>query len=467
MATIHHAVETMVDKLIDDMRGDTPLNAEEQALITTAIAKLSDSTRLEQAVVAVAEGHIHEAKAILASATEATEAASNTLVESAEHLAVLPDVQDELRTNHTDIKNELSQQITALPSLLGAPQHRYGTPHFTLDFYDNTCVELHKVHPTNPHGSSVYNSYGAVNAISLVDYTTKQFYAYWDPGSQVSSNNPAILLNINEKGEVSKVSRSSLLVNSAGVDSMMLLRLDNGEVSVAAFDVKNKRISVYEHMSFELKLTQDVDYFRVYQHPENHKIYIVNSGFLYALQGEDNEWKRQSESFSSEQKFISWANENNLTNISSLSIKPKNNSNYYISNYVGYGASYAYLPISYPHVYLNLSYTDKGLTRVNSLKNQNISCYSTDTTNGSTTIFVREYRGLIELNTHDGRFAVNLSSRTPNNGYTTSSSHNANHYPHLITYSPIHRALIVEQGFYFYYSGSSGIGHTRNRVYFA
>lgn len=70
MASIQTAVQVMVDKLVADMQGEQPLSAEEQALVSNAITKLTDNEKLEQAVVAVAESHIDEATTALQQAAQ-------------------------------------------------------------------------------------------------------------------------------------------------------------------------------------------------------------------------------------------------------------------------------------------------------------------------------------------------------------------------------------------------------------
>lgn len=65
MATIQQAVQVMVDKLVADMNGTTPLSAEEQTLVSNAITRLTDNAKLEQAVVAVAQEHLDESTQLL------------------------------------------------------------------------------------------------------------------------------------------------------------------------------------------------------------------------------------------------------------------------------------------------------------------------------------------------------------------------------------------------------------------
>ncbi len=459
MATIQNAVKVMVDKLVADMSGETPLNAEEQALVTTAISKLSDNAKLESAIVAVAEEHIEEAKSILYTATQAAQAASTELVQNADNLSLLPDIKSGMTDSTIDLTNNMNDKIGNLPALLGAPQYRYGEPNFILDYYDNTCIEL--------HSTGVNNSYGARNAISLVDYVTGQFFAYWDAGSQTNGNNPAILLKIDDKGEISKVSKSTQLVSSTGADSLMLLRLDDGSVCAAAFDTTHKRISVYESMSFQVKLTQDLDYLKIYQDPETHHIYAVNAELLHVLTGNSSEWKRMETRFVNEAAFNTWGQQQGYIDISSLSLKPRNNSTNGIGSSTGYTSSLAYLPITRPGYYVEMAYTSEGIKAVSRTKAQQLARFSAEIFNSHTYSFTRTFSSRIELKSYEGRFSAVLESRTPTNTAGVTSSYNNHFYPHLVVYSPIHRALIVEQRFYFYYNGGNVRTHTRNRVYFA
>jgi hypothetical protein len=459
MATIHTAVEAMVDKLVADISGENPLSAEEQALVTTAISKLTDHAKLEQAIVAVAEEHIAEAKTVLTTATEATQSASDALEKNAAHLAVLPSIQSSVSDSTTNLIQNTNDKIAALPALLGAPQHRYGEPHFILDYYDNTCVDL--------HGLGHNHAYGAYNAISLVDYVTGQFYAYWDAGNQTSSSNPAILLNINEKGEVSKVEKATALVGTDNTNSLLLIRLDDGSVSTAVFDKDNKRISVYDPMSFNVKLTQDLDYFSLYQDPNDHSVYVVNAELLHVLKGGDSQWQRLETRFTSQAEFIAWGTEQGHIDLTAHAFTPRNNSHKNINSYTGYNTGLSYLTLHRPTYYKEMAYTKEGLKSVDQTKAQLLACYAAENFNNAAYAFTRSFASRIELNTHDGRFSALLESRTPHNNMWANNYRNAHYTPQIIVYSPIHRALVVQQKHSFYYSGGSVIDKSRNRVYFA
>ncbi|MBQ4864464.1 hypothetical protein J8L98_22490 [Pseudoalteromonas sp. MMG013] len=100
MATIQNAVQAMVDKLVADMQGSTPLSAEDQALVSNAITKLADNDRLEKALVAVAEEHLDVATqelkqatsnntSTMANATQSVNNATNTLVARSAQLSQL------------------------------------------------------------------------------------------------------------------------------------------------------------------------------------------------------------------------------------------------------------------------------------------------------------------------------------------------------------------------------------------
>ncbi|MDK1287377.1 hypothetical protein [Pseudoalteromonas umbrosa] len=82
MASIQNAVQVMVDKLVADMEGTQPLTAEEQALVSNAITKLTDNAKLEQAVVAVAESHINDAASTLQQVSQSTGAALQSATDS-------------------------------------------------------------------------------------------------------------------------------------------------------------------------------------------------------------------------------------------------------------------------------------------------------------------------------------------------------------------------------------------------
>ena len=220
-------------------------------------------------------------------------------------------------------------------------------------------------------------------------------------------------------------------------------------------------------MSFKVKLTQELDYFKIYQHPETHEIYAVNAELLHVLTSNKSGWKRIETRFANESAFEIWGEEQGCIEISSLSLKPSNNSFNTIGSVTGYASTLAYLPITRPGYYVEMAFTSDGIKPVSATKAQKLARFSAERINNTQYMFTRIFSSRIELKSYEGRFSAILESRTPTNAYTNSTSYDGHHYPHLIVYSPIHRALVVDQRFYFYYSGGSGIAQTRNRVYFA
>ncbi|MCF2856462.1 hypothetical protein L1286_03180 [Pseudoalteromonas sp. SMS1] len=114
MASIQNAVQVMVDKLVADMQGNQPLSAEEQALVSNAITKLTDNSKLEQAVVAVAESHINDAKNSLQQVSQSTGAAlqgaTDSLVQTSNSLEAKSTKLDKLDTMAPNLERVESLQ---------------------------------------------------------------------------------------------------------------------------------------------------------------------------------------------------------------------------------------------------------------------------------------------------------------------------------------------------------------------
>lgn len=80
MTTINQTVQTMVDALHTRLVSPDPLSAEEQMLISKALDALLNNAKWEQALVAIAELHIDDAKAALVQVGENTNLATQDLI---------------------------------------------------------------------------------------------------------------------------------------------------------------------------------------------------------------------------------------------------------------------------------------------------------------------------------------------------------------------------------------------------
>ncbi|RJE78134.1 hypothetical protein BGP78_06380 [Pseudoalteromonas sp. MSK9-3] len=162
MATIQNAVQAMVDKLVTDMKGSTPLSAEDQALVSNAITKLADNDRLEKALVAVAEEHLDVATgelkqatsnntSTMANATQSVNNASNTLVSRSAQLSQLDNITPAIE-NITKVQQQASASyvkplfgLTPLETAGSGGENRRTTAAFAI--YDNSG-ETHLVRPS-------------------------------------------------------------------------------------------------------------------------------------------------------------------------------------------------------------------------------------------------------------------------------------------------------------------------------
>ncbi|MCG7548442.1 hypothetical protein [Pseudoalteromonas sp. Of7M-16] len=113
MASIQNAVQVMVDKLVADMEGNQPLTAEEQALVSNAITKLTDNAKLEQAVVAVAESHINDATSTLQQVSQSTGAALQTATESLTQTSTTLDT----KSSKLDLLDSMAPNLNRVESL--------------------------------------------------------------------------------------------------------------------------------------------------------------------------------------------------------------------------------------------------------------------------------------------------------------------------------------------------------------
>lgn len=92
MATLNSAVQLMVDNLHSKMTSNAPLSPEEQALIATAIDKLTDQSNWEQALIAVAEQHLNTATSALTSVQTDINSAKDTLQTQNANLDLIPKI---------------------------------------------------------------------------------------------------------------------------------------------------------------------------------------------------------------------------------------------------------------------------------------------------------------------------------------------------------------------------------------
>ncbi|CAM4481660.1 hypothetical protein [Pseudoalteromonas maricaloris] len=198
MATIQQAVQVMVDKLVADMNGSTPLSAEEQTLVTNAIARLTDNAKLEQAVVAVAQEHLDDSTQLLQqvatsainnidSAKADLTASTAELVTRAAKLALL----DQIGPLTQQINEVVANNTAATPKTLFAIKN-IDTANNNVNFRRSTSV------------LAIYNSDGT-------SYLTRPSYT----ANAATDTCRLDHLQISQDGTSSTVLKSSFVHNNA------------------------------------------------------------------------------------------------------------------------------------------------------------------------------------------------------------------------------------------------------------
>ncbi|WDD98366.1 hypothetical protein [Thalassomonas actiniarum] len=447
--TISSSVQSLLAKL--KVGAEADMTAEELLLLSKSVQALADNEDFEQALIAVAEGHLDTATSAVSAATVAAQTASSQLQQNATSLDLIPQMQNELTGSVTQLNSDVQAKINNIPGIMGSPLNKIGEPHFILDYYDSSSFTL----------SDSVTSYGAYNTISLVDYLTGEFYAYWDAGSQTDTNTRATLLKIDSKGQVSQANSATRLLGTNSVDHIMLLRLNDGSVRAATYTTSSKSLALYQNMNFTTEVAHALDYFKLYQDPATHLIYGVNAGILHVLSS--NGWQQVTDtSFLTESSFDTWAQQRDYGALHDLKITPVN-SHQHITSATGGTNSHAYLPTTRPTQLMELAYDNKGAQSVTYTTAPNLACAEMEEFNGGTGIYNRSFRSRIKLKAKDNFYSAMLESRTPNNGYKAV----AQYYPRLVVHSPIHRALVVQQYFNFYTSSTTRPTYSLSRVYFA
>ncbi|TMO67258.1 hypothetical protein [Pseudoalteromonas aurantia] len=458
MATIQNAVQAMVDKLVTDMKGSTPLSAEDQALVSNAITKLADNDRLEKAIIAVAEEHLDVATGELTNASTVVQELKTQLAAQVTNLALLPTLETTFNTMSDALVSKVAEAISDLPAKLVDPTYRLAEPEFKLDFYDNTTSLL----------QSGGQTFGAYNTISLVNYDANTFCVYFDGGNKTSATNKATLMTLNAQGEVSQSSRATQLLTSNGQDKLGLCVLPSQETTLFTYITASKQLTVYKSGSFTTEATQDTEYFKIYQDKVTKCLYTVDAKILNEFDGQV--WvQKRDQVFNSESEFDAWAASQALLPLHEKVLIPYS-SHIDIDSRSGYSSGLSYLDITRPSFKTELAIKNGSFIDIPVVGNQKITRYSQEelvhTSNSYQ--FTRSFKGKVLLPNIHKPIKASLESVVPgNNHYHNSEHYHSHRAPQLIAFSPIHRALIVYQYFRFYNSSnSSDSGKTLCRVYF-
>jgi len=179
MSTISNAAQVMVDKLVADMQGQTPLSSEEQLLVAKALDTMKNNVTFENALVAVAEEHLNTATSSLLSAEGKINAAKDAIVADADNLALIPDIQgnviSELNKMQASIKAEtdkIDPTVQAAIKVNMASPHRKGVltigaletlnarnSSFRSPIYSNDGLDAYVIPYTDNRSGRVYTAY--------------------------------------------------------------------------------------------------------------------------------------------------------------------------------------------------------------------------------------------------------------------------------------------------------------------
>lgn len=458
MATIQNAVQAMVDKLVTDMKGSTPLSAEDQALVSNAITKLADNDRLEKAIIAVAEEHLDVATGELTNASTVVQELKTQLAAQVTNLALLPTLETTFNTMSDALVSKVAEAISDLPAKLVDPTYRLAEPEFKLDFYDNTTSLL----------QSGAQTFGAYNTISLVNYDANTFCVYFDGGNKTSATNKATLMTLNAQGEVSQSSRATQLLTSNGLDKLGLCVLPSQETTLFTYITASKQLTVYKSGSFTTEATQDTEYFKIYQDKATKYLYTVDAKILNEFDGQV--WvQKRDQVFNSESEFDVWAASQALLPLHEKILTPQAG-NISVNTYTGYETGLSYLQINRPTFKNELAMKDGVFIDIPVVGHQKIVRYSQEQLAHSANVykFARSFKGKILLPNIHKPITARLESVAPSNNYNSNNGeYHSQRDPQLIAFSPIHRALVVYQYFQFYKSnGSQESRKTLCRVYF-
>ncbi|CAH9057760.1 hypothetical protein PSECIP111854_02063 [Pseudoalteromonas sp. CIP111854] len=459
MATINNAVQEMVDHLVTKMRSNQKLSAEEQTLVSNAIQKLSSSADLEAAIVAIAQEHLGEATGHINNASDLVKELQADLLAQSSNLSLLPELETKFNEITENLVTNVEGKLDELPTRLSEPQRKLGEMHFVLDYYDNTAALL----------KDINQNYGAYNAISLVNYDTGTFHLYYDGGSETNANNPAVILEMDPQGAVKQSPRATSLSSSNNANYIGFFVNTDKQTHLFTYQNDTKLLSLYKQNELNVLSSHNVDYFRVYQSPQTKELYIVDSELLHVFDG--LAWlKKLDQTFGSESEFVEWAAQNNLVALNDLVIEPNPTSSSNMNTSTGYGTSLAYLEVKRPPVLLDLSYQNSTYKTLDSIPTQKLARNRMSSHFGRTDnlLFTRSFKSRVHLPDTELPIKAIIESVTPNNNNNSGhGNYDAQFYPQMVGFSPIHRAMIIFQRVRFYYSGSSIVNTGLYRVYYA
>ena len=108
-ATILSSVQSLLAKLKAGTEAD--MTAEDLLLLSKSVQALADNEDFEQALIAVAEGHLDTATTAVTDATSAAENANTRLQQSADNLELIPQVETTLSESVTELKKAVKASL--------------------------------------------------------------------------------------------------------------------------------------------------------------------------------------------------------------------------------------------------------------------------------------------------------------------------------------------------------------------
>ncbi|NOU49494.1 hypothetical protein HG263_02890 [Pseudoalteromonas sp. JBTF-M23] len=459
MATINNAIQEMVDHLVDKMRSNEKLTAEEQTLVSNAIQKLSSSANLEAALVAVAEEHLDEATGHLTSASDIVKELQAKLLEQSDNLGLLPELETKFNEITSSLVTNVANTLADLPKQLIDPTYKLGEPEFRLDYYDNTTSSIFK--------SS--DGYGVYNSINLVNYDESTFCGYYDAGSQTKAANPATIVLIEADGTVSKAVQPSSISSLNGADRLGILVLPSNHTALFTFAPSTKELTIYKANSFTVESVQETDYFKIYQDKASKSLFTVDAGILHEFDG--TRWVQKTEHvFSNESQFESWAITHQLLPLHEQTILPKASSEQISNDLRGFGHAHDCLLVKRPQIQLEVALHQGRYSQIPLVGEQKLVKYNQSILTHATNSYpyTKSFKSRVLLPAMNLPIKATLESVAPSNDYNSNNSvYHGHGNPYIVGYSPIHNALLVSQYFRFLTPTGSAFTQQACRVYFA
>ncbi|SFD16619.1 hypothetical protein [Pseudoalteromonas denitrificans] len=297
MSTISNAAQVMVDKLVADMQGQTPLSSEEQLLVAKALDTMKNNVTFENALVAVAEEHLNTATSSLLSAEGKINAAKDAIVADADNLALIPTMSSNIDARLNVMSTDMSNQLATVKPTVKAAVDSSANNHVVS--YYNQDVLLRQYIANSYHNHKP-------NTVAAVDnYDTGEFYCYIDYGKTVttSANRWNHLVRIKADGTVVNTIKYDPFI-TAGAD-IKFIPLDDDTMRLTNYT--GSTLYVQQIQAFTWEFQKVIDYNRQYYDKVSKKVYVVNSGILNTLDSTNGFVVVPETIFVDQDAFDTWA----------------------------------------------------------------------------------------------------------------------------------------------------------------